>query len=91
MLTGAVGFLGGIAAPKLVPDGRRTVFYNAWLLEKSQPDAYRADMTAVLSLLAGDMIAPKSVTTLPLQQASKAFSLLEDGADGKLVLDCTRV
>lgn len=90
MVIGAVGFLGGIAAPKLLPDGRRTVFYNAWLLDKTQPDAYRTDMNTVLTLLAEDKIAPKSITALPLQQANKAFRLLEDGAGGKLVLDCAQ-
>ncbi|HEX4831705.1 MAG TPA: medium chain dehydrogenase/reductase family protein [Trebonia sp.] len=90
MLAGAVGFLGGIAAPKLLPDGRRTMFYNAWLLEKTEPEAYRTDLTAVLALLAQGKIAPKSVATMPIAQASKAFQLLEDGVSGKLVLDCAQ-
>jgi len=89
MLVGAVGFLGGIAAPKLVPDGRRTVFYNAWLLEKEQPSAYREDLTRVLALLAAGKISARSVTVLPLRQAPEAFRSLEAGATGKLVLSCT--
>lgn len=88
MLLGAVGFLGGIAAPKLVPDGRNTVFYFAWLLERTQPKAYREDLSRVLTMLAADKIAPRAVNVLPLQQASEAFRVLEEGASGKLVLRC---
>ncbi|HUY45940.1 MAG TPA: medium chain dehydrogenase/reductase family protein [Streptosporangiaceae bacterium] len=87
---GAVGFLGGIAAPKLVPDGRRTVFYNAWSLEKTQPSAYRADLAGVLSLVAAGKIAPKSVTVMQLADAARAFQSLEQGVAAKIVLDCAR-
>lgn len=90
MAIGAVGFLGGIAAPKLLPDGRRTLFYNPGLLVKTHPRAYQEDMTAVLTLLAEERISPRSITTMPLQDADKAFRLLEDGAGSKLVLDCTK-
>ena len=86
LAVGAVGFLGGIVAPKLIPDGRKTVFYNAWSLEKSQPSAYAEDLARVLELLAARRIAPRAVTTLPLDQAEKAFDLLQDGAGGKIVL-----
>jgi synaptic vesicle membrane protein VAT-1 len=88
MLIGAVGFLGGIAAPKLIPDGRKTVFYNAWALEKDQPSAYREDLVTVLSLLAAGKIAPRSLSVLPLGKATEAFQSLEDGVTGKIVLDC---
>ena len=88
MLVGAVGFLGGIAAPKLLPDGRNTVFYNAWLLEKTEPSAYHADLSQVLSLLSADKIAPRSVRLLPLRQAVEAWEALEEGVTGKLVLNC---
>ncbi|WP_328603388.1 zinc-binding dehydrogenase [Amycolatopsis sp. NBC_00345] len=86
MLVGAVGFLGGIVAPKLLPDGRKTVFYNAWSLEKPQPQAYREDLAAVLDLVAGGRIGPTSVTTLPLDDAAKAFDALREPGHGKLVL-----
>lgn len=90
MLVGAVGFLGGIAAPKLLPDGRTTVFYNAWLLEKTQPAAYREDLSHVLTLLHTGKIAARSVNVLPLRQAGDAFRALEKGVTGKLVLSCSR-
>ncbi len=86
---GALGFLGGILAPKLRPDGRKTGFYNAWALEKSQPQAYREDLTEVLDLLSADKIAPRSVRTVPLAETATAFADLERGTTGKIVLDCT--
>jgi NADPH:quinone reductase-like Zn-dependent oxidoreductase len=85
---GAIGFLGGVVAPKLVPDGRQTGFYNAWSLEKSQPQAYREDLTEVLAQLAAGRITPRSTSVLPLREAAKAFQALEDGVAGKIVLDC---
>lgn len=88
MLVGAVGFLGGIAAPKLLPDGRTTVFYNAWLLENTQPSAYQEDLSQILTLLSADKIAPRSVNPLPLRQVREAFQSLEEGVAGKLVLTC---
>jgi NADPH:quinone reductase-like Zn-dependent oxidoreductase len=89
LLVGAIGFLGGIVAPKLVPDGKTAGFYNAWSLEKSQPNAYREDLGEVLALLAAGKIAPRSITVVPLKEASKAFQTLEEGTTGKIVLDCT--
>jgi NADPH:quinone reductase-like Zn-dependent oxidoreductase len=86
---GALGFLGGILLPKLRPDGRKTGFYNAWALEKSQPQAYREDLTEVLDLLSADKIAPRSVRTVPLAETATAFADLERGTTGKIVLDCT--
>jgi synaptic vesicle membrane protein VAT-1 len=91
MLIGGIGFLGGIVLPKLIPDGKKTVFYNAWALEKSEPTAYRTDLTELLSLLAADKIAPRSITTIPLARAEDAFRALEKGVTGKIVLDCTGV
>lgn len=83
------GFLGGIFARKLVPDGRRTVFYNAWSLEKKEPQAYREDMTKLLDMLAAGEIKPVIAQTLPLSQAQAAQELLEKSAvSGKIVLTC---
>lgn len=89
MVIGAIGFLGGLVLPKLRPDGRKTGFYNAWSLEKSQPQAYREDLTEVLNLLAADKIAPREISTLPLRDAATALARAEQGVTGKLVLDCS--
>ncbi|ASW56772.1 medium chain dehydrogenase/reductase family protein [Plantactinospora sp. KBS50] len=89
MRVGALGFLGGIIAPKLLPDGRQTVFYNAWALERSQPAAYREDLAQVLRLLAEGRIAPRAVTALPLAEAERVVRELAAPAGasgGKFVL-----
>jgi NADPH:quinone reductase-like Zn-dependent oxidoreductase len=84
---GAWGFLGGIMLPKLIPDGKRTVFYNAWSLEKKQPQAYRDDLTKVLDLLAARQIRPLLATTVPLAEAAIAQQQLQDSrVTGTLVL-----
>ncbi|OLF17367.1 medium chain dehydrogenase/reductase family protein [Actinophytocola xanthii] len=89
MFIGAVGFLGGIILPNLRPDGKKTGFYNAWSLEKSQPQAYREDLAQVLDLLSADKIAPREIHTLPLREAGEALARAERGVTGKLVLNCT--
>jgi NADPH:quinone reductase-like Zn-dependent oxidoreductase len=87
MLVGARGMLGGIFLPKLVPNGRRTTFYNAWSLEKSQPTAYRNDLAGVMRLLAEGRITPPIAKTMPLERAADAQQLLEQGSvRGKVVL-----
>nr|CEL20072.1 putative dehydrogenase [Kibdelosporangium sp. MJ126-NF4]CTQ97296.1 putative dehydrogenase [Kibdelosporangium sp. MJ126-NF4] len=84
---GARGFLGGIVLPKLVPNGKRSLFYNAWSLEKTHPHAYREDLAAVLDLLAQGKITPIIAKTVPLEQAPDAQRELERGtAGGKIVL-----
>ncbi|HEX9334638.1 MAG TPA: zinc-binding dehydrogenase, partial [Pseudonocardiaceae bacterium] len=87
MLIGARGMLGGIVLPKLLPNGKRTTFYNAWSLEKSQPTAYRTDLAEVLRLLADGKITPPVTKTVPLERAADAQLLLEQGSvRGKVVL-----
>lgn len=82
-----LGFLGGLVLPKLVPDGRRTRFYSAWSLDKRQPQAYRQDLAAVLSLLVQGSIQPVVAKTMPLREAAAAQRLLQDGSvTGKIVL-----
>jgi NADPH:quinone reductase-like Zn-dependent oxidoreductase len=83
MLIGARGFLGGIILPKLVPNGKRTVFYHAWSMEH----AYREDLATVLALLADGKIEPVVATTMPLADAVEAQRALEQGTvQGKIVL-----
>jgi Zinc-binding dehydrogenase len=77
----------GMVLPKLLPDGRRTRFYSAWSLDKRQPQAYRQDLVAVLSVLVDGSIQPVLARTMPLGEAAAAQRLLEDGSvTGKIVL-----
>jgi NADPH:quinone reductase-like Zn-dependent oxidoreductase len=85
-------FVGGILLPKLMPDGKRTVFYSAFNLEKSQPKAYAQDLGRVLELLAQGKIDPLVMRRFPLAQVKEAETLLEQGrVTGTLVLDCGTV
>ncbi|GAA1396647.1 medium chain dehydrogenase/reductase family protein [Kitasatospora putterlickiae] len=87
LLTGAQGFLGGIVLPKLVPDGKRTLFYNAWSLEKSHPAAYQQDLATVLELLRKGRVKPRVGRTMPLEEAADAHRAMESAAvTGKIVL-----
>jgi NADPH:quinone reductase-like Zn-dependent oxidoreductase len=82
-------FVGGILLPKLIPDGKRTVFYSAFDLEKSAPQAYAQDLGKVLELLGQGKIDPIVSQVFPLEQARDAEKLLESGGvTGTLVLDC---
>jgi NADPH:quinone reductase-like Zn-dependent oxidoreductase len=73
--------------PKLVPDGKRALFYNAWSLEKKEPRAYREDLSVLLGLLALRRIGPPAVAQIPLADAVKAHELMERGGPvGKIVL-----
>ncbi len=84
---GIVGFLGGIALPKLIPDGRRTTFYNAWSLESSDPEAYRIDMATALRLLAERRVRPVIADVVELADAAGAHRRMESrNVHGKLVL-----
>jgi NADPH:quinone reductase-like Zn-dependent oxidoreductase len=88
-LVAIYGLMTGVLGPKLIPDGKRTNFYNAWSLEKKQPQAYAEDLSEVLALLAAGKIRPVLAQTLPLAEASKAHELLEQAAvSGKIVLVC---
>ncbi|MEI2774847.1 MAG: zinc-binding dehydrogenase [Tetrasphaera sp.] len=87
MPAGVVGFLGGIIAPKLVPDGKSTTFYNAWSLETSEPLAYRADLARVMDLMARGRLRPILAGTVALESAADAHRALEGRTvRGKLVL-----
>ncbi|MEE1826412.1 medium chain dehydrogenase/reductase family protein [Streptomyces sp. BE20] len=87
LLVGAQGFLGGIVLPKLLPDGRRTLFYNAWSLEKSQPAAYQQDLATVLELLQKGLVNPRVGRTMALDEAADAHRAMETAAvSGKIVL-----
>jgi NADPH:quinone reductase-like Zn-dependent oxidoreductase len=86
-LIGAYGFLGGILLPRLLPNGKRTEFYEAFGLEESEPGSYREDMSTVMELLASGDLEPIIARTVSLDEAADAQRALERGAvTGKIVL-----
>ncbi|AKG34179.1 medium chain dehydrogenase/reductase family protein [Paenibacillus durus] len=76
-----------LAATQTTEQGHPMHLYSITLLKKEQPDWFREDASAVLSLLEGGLIHPLVSHRIPLQEAAKAQELLERSlAVGKVVL-----
>lgn len=74
----------------LLPNGRRTRFYNLWAGAR-RPNTFRprlrADLHQVLSLLASGTLQPQVAARIPLSEAAGAMRLAESGmVTGKVVL-----
>ncbi|MGQ4389392.1 medium chain dehydrogenase/reductase family protein [Streptomyces sp. SAS_270] len=75
---------------KLLPNGRRTHFYNIWA-GKRRSDAFhdrlRTDLGRVFALLADGTITAQVAARIPLSQAAEAMRLAESGTvTGKVIL-----
>jgi len=74
---------------KMIPDGRRCVWFNVTNLRKERPDWFRADLMALLDLLSRQKIKPVIASRLPLREAAQANEMIEDAKfSGKIVLLC---
>lgn len=74
---------------KLIPDGRRCVWYNVTSLRDQHPDWFREDLKILLDLLSQRKIQPVVASRLPLREAAQANELLEHAKfTGKIVLLC---
>jgi NADPH:quinone reductase-like Zn-dependent oxidoreductase len=74
---------------KLIPDGRRCVWYNVTNLRKRHPDWFRADLNVLLDLLSQRKIQPLIAARLPLREAAQANEMIEHAKfSGKIVLLC---
>ena len=71
----------------LTSDGKRGVFYRLSNSVRADPAAFRADLGALLALLADGRISPTLAGVLPLSQAAEAHRRLERGdVMGRLLL-----
>jgi len=87
-IAGAGSFL-LLSVLKLIPDGRRGVWYNITNLRKEHPDWFRADLKTLLDLLVQRKIQPLIASRLPLREAAQANELIEHAkVIGKIVLLC---
>jgi NADPH:quinone reductase-like Zn-dependent oxidoreductase len=78
-----------LGALKLIPDGRRCVWYNITNLRKQHPDWFRADLKTLCDLLSQRKIQPLIASRLPLREAARANELIEHAKfSGKIVLLC---
>jgi NADPH:quinone reductase-like Zn-dependent oxidoreductase len=74
---------------KLIPDGRRCVWYNVKNLRTQRPDWFRVDLKTLLDLLSQRKIQPLIASRLPLREAAQANELIEHAKfSGKIVLLC---
>jgi NADPH2:quinone reductase len=87
-IAGAGSFL-LMAVLKLIPDGRRCVWYNVTNLRKKRPEWFQADLKTLLDLLSQQKIKPLIASRLPLREAAQANKMIEDAKfSGKIVLLC---
>lgn len=83
--------LARLTAWDLAPNGKRASFYNIWAGHRTRAASFgarqRADLTAVLDLLAAGVIVPQVAARLPLADAAEALRLAEARSTvGKVVL-----
>ncbi len=72
---------------KLRPGGPRVRFYGITVSDCSTPETIRADLAALLALLAKGKLEPVVAARLPLSEAPKAHDLVEHArVAGKVVL-----
>ncbi|RIJ71176.1 NADPH:quinone reductase [Nakamurella silvestris] len=91
MLTMFLGMLGKVYLWNLLPNRRHATFYNFWagrmLSPRGSRRRRRADLTAVLDLLARDVLTPRISATFPLTAAAEALALAESRTtSGKIIL-----
>ena len=87
-IAGAGSFL-LLGVLKLIPDGRRCVWFNVANLRKERPEWLRADLKALFDLLLQRKIQPVIASRLPLREAAQANELIEQAKfSGKIVLLC---
>ena len=75
----------------VAPNGRRAGFYDLWAGHRRRPAAFRArtraDLGAVLALLADGTLTPQIAARLPLARAREAMELAESHTvAGKVIL-----
>ncbi|MDH3296282.1 MAG: zinc-binding dehydrogenase [Acidimicrobiia bacterium] len=76
-----------VFGPNLLPGGKRTRFYSIQMLARKHPDWYQQDLTALLTMLVEDRIAPQIAAVWSLDEVPGAAQGLAGGAlPGKQVI-----
>jgi NADPH:quinone reductase-like Zn-dependent oxidoreductase len=74
---------------RVIPDGRKSAWFNVTNLRKQHPDWFREDLSILYDLLAQKKIRPVIGARLALRDAVKANEMLERAeVAGKIVLLC---
>jgi len=72
---------------KLLPDGKKSTWYNITTLRDRHPEQFREDLSKLFDLLAARQIRPLIAARFPLREAARANAMLESAQlTGKLVL-----
>lgn len=81
------GFFKLMAGWKLIPDGRRTAFYNIQTRREQQPAQFNADLQTLFGWLVEGRLKPVVAGTFPLSAVQDVHRRIDDGeVVGKIVL-----
>ncbi|WP_240732868.1 medium chain dehydrogenase/reductase family protein [Halioglobus maricola] len=85
-----LGFFKLMAGWKLIPDGRKTAFYNIQTRREKLPQEFKDDVEALFKMLEAGKLEPAIAGIEPLEQAADVHRRI-DAAEiaGKVVLDCS--
>lgn len=84
-----LGFAKLLLLWKLIPDGRKSCFYNIQTRRKKLPQEFKDDVSELFAMLGRGELKPAIAARLPLAEAAEAHRRI-DRADvqGKIVLIC---
>jgi len=83
------GFFKLLAGWRLIPDGRKTSFYNIQTRREKHPEDFKSDVRALFDMLKEGKLSPAIEATVPLDQVEDVHRRI-DAAEiaGKVVLNC---
>lgn len=88
----ALGFAKLLAFWKLLPDGKATTFYNIQHRRQKLPEEFKADVQALVKLLADGKLKPAVAGRYPLADAANVHRMIDNAEiAGKVVLICNSV
>lgn len=92
MLAATVGFAKLLGLWKLIPDGKATTFYNIHHRRQKLPEEFKADVQALMALLADGKLKPAVAGRYPLIDAADVHRMIDKAEiAGKVVLICNNV
>ena len=85
-----LGFFKLMAGWRLLPDGRKTTFYNIQTRREKHPQEFKDDVSALFQMLREGKLQPAIAEVVPLDDVVEVHRRI-DAAQiaGKVVLDCT--
>lgn len=83
------GFARLLALWKLLPDGRKSTFYNIQTRREKLPQEFKDDVQALFALLSEGKLQPAIAATAPLADVARVHTQIENAEiAGKVVLLC---